>query len=101
MGEHLDQVCGQERGLARLGGVEGTLDPLERLGHECVLSGAWIWVTGGRVRLGDRGQPACQGGGPVGLGECDQVEGHGLGRGRKGRDCPAIAPGGEVLPVER
>ena len=99
VGQHLNEVGGEERGLARLGGSERTPDPLERFGDDSVLGGGWIGMAGGGVRLGDRSQTPGECGGPVGLGERDQVEGHGLGRGRQERNWTSVAPGNEVLPV--
>ncbi len=63
MCEHPDEVCGEERRFAWLGSAEGPPDPLESLGNNGMLCSGWIRVTGGGVRLGDRGQPAGQGGG--------------------------------------
>ena len=73
-------------GFARLGGAEGPPSPLQGFGHNGLPGVGWIGVPGSGVHLGNRGQPAGQGGGPVSLGERDQVEGHCLRRGRKSRD---------------
>ena len=65
MGQHLDQVRGQERRLSRLCCSQGPADALQGFGDEDVGGGGRVGITGRRVRLGDRGEAARDGGGPA------------------------------------